>query len=186
MPAAELNAVNEMLAAIGESPLENIEIMPPSGHTARLILNQTSAAIQTEGHWFNQEGSYRLVPDAAGEINLPPNILSVDATDDTIDVIARGSRLYDKTRQSYTFDSAVECDVILLLPWEELPPVARWYITAAATELFCESFPGSPGVTEARDRNLRRALASFRRAEVENGDYSLLKNTSIQYNLRRT
>lgn len=179
----ELDAINEMLAAIGEDPIGGLELMPPSANTAHHILQVTSQAMQEEGHWFNTEHNYTLLPDISGTIRIPLNILSLDGEEDN--VVARGARLYDLDRQSYEFTSGVPCVVVLYLPWNDLPVVARRYFTAIATERFVEAFPGSPGVTEARNRNLLRARAAFQRAEVDNADHNLLTNLSIASMMRR-
>lgn len=180
----ELDAVNEMLAAIGEDPIGGLELMPPSANTAHHILQVTSQAMQEEGHWFNTEDNYVLIPNTAGTIQVPSSILRLDGEE--ADVVQRGGRLYDLENRTYTFSSGVPCTVVHFLPWNELPVVARRYFTAIATERFVEAFPGSPGVTEARNRNLLRARAAFQRAEVDNADHNVLTNQSITNMMRRS
>jgi len=183
--ASELAAVNEMLASVGEDPVEALDILPPSGLTALAILRATSRDTQEEGFWFNEEFDYELKPDPTShEITIPPNILRIDS--ERGDCIRRGNRLYDREIKSFTFDEPVKCEVVLHLSWADLPSVARRYITALATEKFIESFPAGQGTTEARLRNLSRAMAAFEKAAIKNGDYNLLGNPSIQHHLRRS
>lgn len=182
--ASELQAVNELLAAIGEDPVENLEELPPSGNVALVTLRGTARDLQEEGYWFNSEDDYLLTPNGDGEILIPQNILSLDGTD--LDVIQRGTRLYNRESKTFTFDSAVSCSVILHLEWDELPSVVRRYITALAVEKFVDGFPGANAVTEARHRNLIRAKVAFDKAEIRNGNYNLLDNEHIQQKNRRS
>lgn len=183
--AAELDAVNEMLAAIGEEPVEELEILPPSGNLARSILSRTSRDLQEEGYWFNTEASYTLTPGADSTITVPANVLKIDGVE--VDVIQRGDKLYDREGKTFEFSSEVECTVVLHLDWADLPSIVRRYVTALATETFLDSIPGSPGQSDARTRNLMRAQAAFKRAQIEAEDWNLLStNQSIQSALRRS
>jgi hypothetical protein len=172
-----------MLAAIGEDPVENLENLPPSGNTALHVLQSKSRDFQEEGFWFNYEDDYVLTPDGAGNIVIPDNILSLDGTD--ADVIERRPFLYNRETKSIQFADAVSCSVILQLPWDELPSVARRYITALATETFVDGIPGAQAVTEARHRNLIRAKVAFERAVIRNEDLNLFNNNTIAQLTRR-
>lgn len=182
-PASELSAVNELLAAIGEDPIENMELMPPSGHTALTALRNQSRDFQEEGYWFNRESAYPLTPEEDGRILIPDNILSLDGTDQ--DVIERRPYLYNRETKGFEFSGPVNCEVILHLPWEQLPPAARRYIVALATERFVDGFPGAQGVSEARHRNLLRAKVAFDKAVIRNEGFNLLNNITISQLTRR-
>jgi hypothetical protein len=182
--SSEVQAVSELLAAIGEDPVEGLDNLPPSGSTALSVLRSVSRDLQEEGHWFNSEDAYSLTPNMAGEIVIPQNVLSIDSTNG--DCIQRGPRLYDRENRTFTFSAAVECSVILHLAWDELPSVVRRYITAMAVERFVDGFPGANAVTEARNRNLLRAKVAFDKATIRNANYNLLNNTSISEKTRRS
>lgn len=184
--ASELAAVNEMLAAIGEDPVDELDNLPPSGNTALTTLRGMSRDFQEEGHWFNSDDDYELMPDASGTISIPENVLSIDeATDSSEDLIQRGGLLYDRANKTFLFTSPVSCSVILHLSWDDLPSVARRYITALATERFIDGFPGAQAVTEARNRNLIRAKVAFEKAVIRAEDLNLLDNATISSLLRR-
>lgn len=183
-PALELQAVNEMLAAIGEDPVEELDHLPPSGNTALSVLRGVSRDLQEGGHWFNTERDYVLTPNDDQEIIIPDAVISLDGVDG--DYIERRPRLYDRERKTFTFDGPVACSVIFHLEWDFLPSVARRFITALAIEKFVDGFPGANAVTEARNRNLIRAKAAFDKAAIRNADYNLLDNQSIQQLIRRS
>ena len=183
-PASELSAINEMLAALGEDPVEDLELLPPSGSTALVVLQGTSRDMQEEGFWFNREDDYVLSPDPDSFVMVPFNALSVIGMEPNL--IQRGNRLYNRDTKSYEFTSPIPCTVIMHLPWDELPAAARRLITALATEKFIDGFPGAQAVTEARARNLMRAKVAFERAVIRNGGYNLLNNSTVQQLNRRS
>lgn len=183
--ASELSAVNELLAAIGEDPVEDLENLPPSGNTALFILQGTSRDLQEEGHWFNMETDYTLSPDPdSGFIDIPDDVLEIRGSDGNY--MQKGDRLYDRDEKTYVFSDGAACEVILHVMWEDLPAAARRYITALATERFIDGFPGAQAVTEARARNLMRAKVAFERAVIRHGGLNLLNNTTIQQLNRRS
>lgn len=185
--ASELAAVNEMLAAIGESPVSDLVALPPSGETALSILRATSRDFQEEGHWFNSEDGYILSPGVDGHITVPAEVLSLDEADATgMNLIQRGERVYDLENRTYVFEDDVELAVVLHLEWDQIPSVARRYITAMATERFIDGFPGASGVTEARNRNLIRAKVAFEKAKLKAMDLNILNNSSISGFTRRS
>lgn len=183
-PASELSAVNEMLAAIGEDPVESLDNLPPSGNTALHTLQTTARDFQEEGFWFNREEAYDLSPDEDGYVFLPLNALSVSP--DESRYVERGDRLYDREEQTFQHELEITCEVVLHLPWNELPSAARRYITALATEKFVDGFPGANAVTEARHRNLLRAKVAFERAVIRNEGLNMMNNTTIQQLTRRS
>lgn len=183
-PSLEVQAVSELLAAIGEDPVEDLMNLPPSGNTALAALRAQSRDFQEEGYWFNCETDYEMTPNADGEIIIPDHIISIAGGDDR-NLTERRNKLYDKENKTYKFDGPVECSVILHLPWRELPSAARRLITAHAVELFVDGFPGAEGVTEARHRSFIRAKVAFERAVIRNGGYNLLNNETVQQIMRR-
>lgn len=185
-PAAERDAVNEMLASVGEEPVDTIVELPPAGNTALELLRATSRDLQEAGFTFNRELEIPLAPNTAGEIAVPHNTLRVDPSDTQQDFIQRGKRLYDRSARSYVFDGPVNCDLVIQLSWDELPAVARRYFTAVALERFVEGFPGADATSASRQRNLLRAEAAFRRAEIKNADPNLVQGSFVQNILRRS
>lgn len=183
--ASELDAVNELLASIGEDPVEDLENLPPSGNTALTVIRATSRDTQAEGHWFNQETDFVFVPDPiSNEVLLPSNILGITGVDQ--DLIKRGGRLYDRDNKTFYFTQSVTCSVILHLPWDELPTTAQRYFTAIATERFIDGMPSEAAISDARNRNYSRALVAFKQDEIRNGKYNLLENSTISQLTRRS
>lgn len=80
VPVTLLQAVNEMLAAVGRGPVTSTD---PAGAgqeagKAIAIISDTAVVVQSEGWYFNEEIEYPLTPSPVdGRIALPTNCLTV-------------------------------------------------------------------------------------------------------------
>ena len=136
----ELEAINIMLAAIGEAPVNSlIGTLPVDVKLAQSTLTEFNKEIQSEGWSFNTEIDVTLTRDASNQIALSQDILRIDANihqHPTIDPIQRGLKLYDRLNNKYEFDEDLICTVIYLRTFEEIPEPARRYITIKAARVF--------------------------------------------------
>ena len=66
-------------------------------------------------------------------------MLQIDATDNAanveLDVIRRSGKLYDKAHHTYTFEQDIECDIVWLFDWVDLPKPIADFITARAAAI---------------------------------------------------
>ena len=168
-----------MLSTIGESPVNTVD---DSGMVdaviARQILRATSREVQSRGWHFNTEKDYPLQPDAQGHLHLPSTILSADTvgTDSDIDVVVRGTRLYDRRKHTYAIGKGVKVDAVLLLPFDELPEAARWYVTVRAARIYQERVVGSDTLSAFNQQDELRALVILQEAEADTADYNILSD----------
>ena len=180
LPLTELEAVNTMLEVIGEAPVNTLEI---SGVTevsiARSILNATSRNFQARGWSFNTEKDYPLVLDEFGQVNLPTNTLQVDATDRSLDVVQRGSKLYDKANHTYIFTEAPKAEITFFLPFEELPHPVKAYLTIAAGRDFQRKVVGSDSLNGFTQEDEMKALVAVSEYEADTEDYSIFYSYSV-------
>ena len=99
-PTTELEAVNECLENIGQSPASTISgQLGVDTQVALQFVRNVNRELQSAGWYWNTEKDYPLEPQAgAGDILLPQNTLAVDATGRSKgrDVAQRGRRLYDR------------------------------------------------------------------------------------------
>jgi hypothetical protein len=169
----ELDAVNLMLRAIGETPVSSLgPTAKPTAVKAQQILGERSLVVQSEGWNFVVEQELKLEPNSLGEIYLPENIASLEpAGRSQFDsLVERGGRLYDNSKSTFQFTSSVVVRAVLALPFSDLPQPARWYIAVlSALALINEEQPGgaamritSQDLSEAKnaleryDRRLRK------------------------------
>ena len=138
----ELEAINIMLAAIGEAPVNSlIGTLPVDVKLAQSTLTEFNKEIQSEGWSFNTEIDVTLTRDGSNEISLPANVLRVDANihqHPTIDPIQRGLKLYDRLNNVYEFEEDLICTVVYFRPFIELTEPARRYINIKAARIFVD------------------------------------------------
>lgn len=187
-PTTELEAINLMLSVIGESPVNTVtDSGVVDAVVARQILSQASRECQLIGWHWNIETNYELAATTDGELMLPTNCLRVDTTgyDEGLDLVQRGNRLYDRTNHTYNVGRSVKVEMIVLLPFEELPEAARSYITIRAARQFQERMVGSEVLQAFNSRDELRAMAILHDAQAEVADYNVLTNPSVAKVLRR-
>lgn len=189
-PTSELDAVNLMLQVIGESPLSSLsDSTVVYSVTAQQILNEVSRAVQTRGWHFNIEKSFPLLPNlTTKEILVPLNCLRVDTVvpDDGVDAVHRGTRLYDRQNHTYQFNKGLKVDMVVFLPFEELPETARYYIAVKAARVFQARTVGSDALYQFTAVDERDAHVAFKKAEGTNADHNILNDSwSVQRILQR-
>lgn len=185
-PLNELEAVNVLLEAIGELPVNSLEATGVSEVSiARNTLHRISRQVQEYGLESNTERNYPLIPDVNGYIYLPSNTLKVDASDSNMEVIQRGNRLYDKKNHTYKFKDKVEVDIVFFLPFDELPQVARDYITIVASRVFQANVIGSANTDNLLADDEQKAWIALFNAELSVGDYNVFNSTDTMMMLRR-
>lgn len=175
-PMTELDALNDMLSVIGESPVASLDEANsvPDAQIALSILRKSSRAVQEKGWGWNTEEGYRLAPDTDGNINLPPNTLEVDPSDPTLDYIERGGKLYDRTKQTFNIGAAVNVDIAFLYDFADLPSKARKYIAAVAGKIFQARMEGDPNISAEEDREVLAAWADLIQAECEDQEFNVM------------
>ena len=178
IPLTSLDAVNLMLADLGDRPVNSL------ADTNRLDVNyavqaleSTTRAILAFGWWFNEEQA-TLSPDASGYYNLPQDwsaikYVSGGPGNGTIDfprLVARGRRLFDVANGTDVFvgEPAVTVSFARLLEFDDLPMTAREYIYATASIRNQTRALGSASVDPDLRQQAVAALASLRNEEVEN------------------
>lgn len=188
MPAAtKLDAVNEMLLAIGQAPVNTLAVAGIRDvSVASMTLDNVSREIQTPGHSFN---TFTITPTrtADGHIIIADDVLFIDPVDPTISAIPRVdpndnlNKLYDLARDSFEWERDVTVTVVRHLPFEHLPQHARRYITAFAKQRFQAATVGSDTLDRQISKDLGAAYADFRRVELLQRDNNILRSgaTSI-------
>lgn len=183
-PTTELQAVNRILATIGESPvnsLENIEV--PDAGMALEELRSASREMQQRGWWFNTERSFEIVPDGDGFIQLPANTMDVDTVDgsENLGLVQRGSRMYDPFNHTFVVDETVKVDLVVLLDFSDLPEIARQYVFQEAGRRFQDNTVGDAALHRFKQSDAERAWAALEVKEGENGDFNILTDNVSTY-----
>lgn len=166
-----------MLSVIGESPINSLHSPAVADAvTAQAVLSEVSRAVQSTGWHFNTEENYTLVPAAfSKEIPVPSNCLRVVSSgqDRGVDVVQRGSRLYNREKHTYKFDKGLTVDMVVLLPFNELPETARYYITIRAARTFQARVVGSEALYQFTAQDEQLALSALKKAEGVTGGHNM-------------
>tara|TARA_R100000700_G_C3178669_1_gene154560 strand:- start:2038 stop:2619 length:582 start_codon:yes stop_codon:yes gene_type:complete len=180
----KLEAVNVMLGVIGESPVNTLggSSRPVSVVTAENVLDEVNKAVQAIGWHFNTEHKYPFTKDADGKITLADNVLKVDAAADKhtdLDLVQRGSQLYDRKEHTDVFTEDLELTVTFLLDFTEIPEQFRNYVTLKAARIFASRFMGSQEITGFTLRDEIEAKAAAVDADSESADRTIFGNYDV-------
>lgn len=179
-PTSKIQAVNIMLASIGEAPVSSLDDATLADVSiAESILDETNVEIQSRGLHCNTEINYPLTPNTDGEIDLPVNCVSVDTTGQSVttDVVQRGTRLYDRGERSFTtFSGTLFVTMVLLLEFTDLPQHVRRYITVKSARRFQNRILGSQTLSGFTQADENEALLYFEQIEAQTQDYNVLND----------
>lgn len=180
-PFTELEAVNDIISMLGESPvatLEENQVIEAS--LALRFLRNENRRFQTRGWMFNTEPGMTLNPTSSGYIELPRNTLKADTVGGSAgtDVVIRGNRLYDRGNHTYQFEDPVEVDLIIGLTFEELPSSARNYVTVKAARTFQDRYAGDEALHAYTRDDERYALMVVLEEEMEQADPNMLTDSN--------
>ena len=175
----ELEAINIMLAAIAEAPINSLTgTLPVDAVTARSTLAEFNKEVQSEGWSFNTEIDVTLTRDGSNQISLPANVLRVDANihqHPTIDPVQRGLKLYDRQNNKYEFDEDLICTVVYFREFDEIPEQARRYINVKAARVFVDRLVGDQGLRTYTQQDETRARIILTETDYANADHNLLR-----------
>ena len=175
----ELEAINIMMAAIGEAPINTLTgTLPADVVMAQSTLTEINKQVQSEGWSFNTEIDVTLTRDSSNNVNLSSDVLRVDANihqHPTIDPIQRGLKLYDRQNNTFVFEEDLICTVVYLRTFAEIPEQARYYITIRAARLFVDRLVGDDGLRTYTQQDETRARVILTETDYANADHNLLR-----------
>ena len=182
----ELSAVNNILGAIGQAPITTLGQVSP-GVQAKdnpevafvfNLLRDANVDTQAEGWHFNKETHVEFAIDSNGKIAIPNNVLSLDLHDNkfdrTRDLVRRNGFLYDKATHTDVFTSALDLDVVYLVPFENLPIAFRRYITYRASRAAATQLVANPNLVKLLAQQEALARATLMEYECNQGDHNML------------
>lgn len=168
----ELEAINIMLSAIGESPVSSLDSTHPDVLSSALLLKHAKLQMLAPEKWFNTETNLTLNLSINSDIILPSNCLSVDPVDTSLDYAARGKRLYNKTAHTFIFTEPVLVNMSVMLDFDDIPFVAQDLIVLNAALVLQANFVGDDRKLQVLTERLRVARLAFSSAEITAGDYN--------------
>ena len=178
----ELEAVNTMLATIGEAPVNSITgTLPLDASLAKTTLSEINREVQSAGWHFNTFYDYTLSLDTDSKIPLADNIMRVDSDTNkysptSYNVVKQGAFLYNKYENTFVFDKNLDAIVVIYLDFTDLPENARRYITVRAARIFQDRSVGAQDQHGFTIRDEAAALSVLKQEEGQTGDHSIFDN----------
>ena len=174
----ELNAVNSILGAIGQTPVQYLDLENPETSFVYQLLQECNRDVQDEGWVFNREDCYPLTPNSDNEIIIPANILRMDVSENdvyyTSNVVKRDGKLYDKYTHSYKFKKRIHFDIVWFLPFSDLPSVFQRYITSRASGRAATQLVSNPNLTQLLTSQEAQTRAACLEYECNQGDHNMM------------
>lgn len=176
-PSNKLDAVNEILSAVGSSPVNSLEDeLNVDVLNAVRILDSVSKEIQSRGWDFNIEDSVALLPD--DDTNLVPcpnNYLRFVSSG--YKLIRRSGYFFDILSQTNEFPKGLTLDTLVRgLDFEELPEVFRKFITCRAARIFQMRYLTSDDLNKHLMTEESSAYADIIDYDLTTGNYNILND----------
>ena len=185
VPVNELEAVNMLLAAVGEAAVSSLETATTVDVTqAKNLLSNINREVQQKGWHFNTEWDVVLSLDSDSRIPLGTTVLSVYSPTKMTTIRGReGSPfLYDLDNNTFTWTASINDAVtITLLDFEDIPQTARQYITTKAARIFQEEIIGQVSAEAVNRQEETEAYADLLDDEGERAGFNVGYGTRDMY-----
>lgn len=175
----ELQAVNEILASVGQAPVTTLEQTNPDVAIAYNTLLEVNREVQAEGWTFNKEENIPWKLNTDKEIEIPENVLQMDLNNWHLsnrgrDTVRRDGKLYDRFNHTFEFDDdPTYVDVTYILNWLDLPPAIQSYITARAASIVSMRIVGDSTQYQILQQKEAYCRTQAMEYECNQGDYSM-------------
>ena len=175
----ELDAVNQILAGQGLSPVLTLEgDLPKDAVTAKNTLNQVRRQLCLESWNFNIDPEYTLSVNTDGEIPYPSSLLRFAVSGEEY-ILQKSGRLYNRKDKTYGFTSARTGFAQFLLEWDELPPEAQNYCANRAARMVYEQFLGTDDTRQQLFLEEQTARTQLEQRDAEVSKYNMLDEASL-------
>lgn len=177
-PFLKLQAVNQMLRAIGEEEVASLNSGLPDAEAALRTLERVTMQTLDLG-WQQTTQTLTLSPDSNGRIPVPTDALRIDSTRNarirvSQQAVDTALYLYNDDDQTYTFTRPLEVEIVWSRDFDLLTYALRRYIAAAAAVKFQQDEMGASGLDKKLENERDVSWVSLLDSEAEVGDSNLL------------
>ncbi len=168
-----LEAVNTLLAVIGEQPVNTLETQQiVEASMAERTLLEFHKEGQVNGWSWNSEQAYEFTKDNNNEIVVPTNVVrwAADAYEWAGRFQLRGQRVYDREKRTYSLGSDVtslKADVVFLLSWDESPEAFNRWVTIRSARVFSGRVLGDSSSFKYTAVDEQAALTALQAVEMD-------------------
>lgn len=171
----KLQAVNAMLAGIGESPVSTLDSAAPDAQIAIQVIDEVATEVLSVGWHVNTNRNVRLQPDANGFILIPDTYLRVemDGRSASYDVAVRTDasdglrKLWNLRLQTFAWTAPVYAEITEDIPYDDLTHGLKSYIKARAARVYQERVMGAGSIDQFAVRAEAEAYARLEDEEAE-------------------
>lgn len=179
----KLQAVNTMLAGIGEAPIVGpLPATRADGQMAEAVLDETTRDVLSQGWHFNTE--VKTLTRVANKIAVPTDYAKIDLYDESLsrldyEIVVREDAgtmwLYNKAHGKHTFEFPIDlkCEIVYYQDFDKIPEAARRYIMIKAARVFQDRIAGATNVHQFQMQDEIMALAALRDQEATDSDYTI-------------
>lgn len=177
----KLDAVNDMLSAIGEEPVNSLAEGLPDADNAEMLLDRFVRQTQARGWWFNREPEVVLPQNTEGRVSVPETLLKLEipasaySGDPTAPrrVTTRNRFLYDLKARTDVLNRDITVRGVREVDWQDLPETFQAYVTIAAGRKFQDRYLGSDKHHKFSNDDELRAYAILHEEEIEQTDANM-------------
>jgi len=172
----KLEAVNSMMSAIGEAPINSLDQPTVDSAIAQSTLDEVIRSVQSYGWHFNTDKDFPLARATDNSIPLSNDILRIDVDENVypnVDVVQRSGKLYDRKNHTYSFSQDLKGEIVRLLDWDDLPQPFRSYCTAKASRIFQQRMVGSAELGNQLQQDEISAMVNLKEFELDTADHSI-------------
>lgn len=194
----KLEAVNEMLLSIGESPVQTLTSGLGDASIAESVLERTSRQVQLKGWHCNTDRGLALAKNADNQFALGVDTLKVDTVNAVSGrqtnrptgsaFINAGMRrsaddtkwlMYDNDNLTEVWSSETELSVdrVFLLDFAKLTPALQVYVWTQAAHRFQKSLMGSRVLFEFTATDVLDAETQAVQEDSENEDLNIIRES---------
>lgn len=181
--STELDAVNQILSAVGQAPVTTLDLQNPEVYTVLQTLRDTSREVQSEGWNFNTEYCVKMSKNADNTIDVAYNVLQIDTNkekhQDDYNVIQKDGKLYDKyhhlfdDREEFKFTKDIYCDIIYFYSFNNLPYAFQAHIIAKSARKVSTKLVGNTDLVRVLAVDEEQTKAAMMEYETRQGDFSI-------------
>lgn len=164
----ELDAVNLMLRAIGESRVLTLEDATHEDAADALeLLRHHNMTVQEQGWRFNTRQNVLLTRDGSNNIPVPANTLRIEGYGDDFNTQLAyiDGKLFDVANNTFVWTKDVYVTYVIHYDFAKIPQSARNYIVQCAGLEYVGNEAAASGRAAFTDNRKREALAALRRTE---------------------
>lgn len=186
-PDSELDAINEILTAIGSSPVNSLEDDANADViNARSMLYRVSREVQSKGYLFNTEYEVELLPDFyTKKIQFPNSFIRVIGNSGNY--VRRDGFFFDLTERTFKFPDGITLSTLVReVNFEDLPEAARKMITARSARIFQARYLSVQELDAELQQAESQAQGDLLDYELETSGYNVYSNDAfVQQQIQR-